>query len=84
MSARPWQQVIDFYSDVVKGQKPLSALLGTTCLSKSKIYDRIESVNSQNRGGRWARLTFKIVVSYHGGSFDGWQKQPDLYTVQRC
>lgn len=23
-----------------------------------------------------------IVLSYHGGSFDGWQKQPDLNTVQ--
>ncbi|XP_004299762.1 PREDICTED: uncharacterized protein LOC101305074 [Fragaria vesca subsp. vesca] len=82
MSARPWQQVIDFYSDVVKGQKPLSALLGTSSLSKNRICNSIESVNSQNRGGRWARLTFKIVVSYHGGSFDGWQKQPELYTVQ--
>lgn len=32
--------------------------------------------------GRWARATFKIVLSYHGNSFDGWQKQPDLNTVQ--
>lgn len=32
--------------------------------------------------GRWARANFKIVVSYHGPSFDGWQKQPDLNTVQ--
>ncbi|XP_050373075.1 uncharacterized protein LOC126790774 [Argentina anserina] len=82
MSARPWQQVIDFYSDVVMGQKPLSALLGTSSLTKTGVYNAIESLNSKNKGGRWARLTFKIVVSYHGGSFDGWQKQPELYTVQ--
>ncbi|RYR69060.1 hypothetical protein Ahy_A03g015586 [Arachis hypogaea] len=29
------------------------------------------------------RVTFKIVLSYHGASFDGWQKQPGLSTVQR-
>ncbi|XP_052115744.1 uncharacterized protein LOC107477802 [Arachis duranensis] len=28
------------------------------------------------------RVTFKIVLSYHGASFDGWQKQPGLSTVQ--
>lgn len=38
--------------------------------------------NEKRRGGRWNRLNFKIVLSYHGGSFDGWQKQPDLNTVQ--
>ncbi|KAK4396656.1 tRNA pseudouridine synthase A [Sesamum angolense] len=32
--------------------------------------------------GRWARVTFKILLSYHGSSFDGWQKQPGLNTVQ--
>lgn len=36
----------------------------------------------KDRGGRWDRVTFKIVLSYHGGSFDGWQKQPALNTVQ--
>lgn len=41
-----------------------------------------ESVSAGDRTGRWARLTFKIVLSYHGGSFDGWQKQPGLNTVQ--
>ncbi|KAL6292423.1 hypothetical protein ACE6H2_000565 [Prunus campanulata] len=83
MSARPWQQVMDFYSDVVKDRKSLSALLGKACLSKSNIYNRLESLPpSQDKSGRWARLTFKIVVSYHGGSFDGWQRQPGLNTVQ--
>lgn len=42
----------------------------------------LKSVSPENRSGRWARLTFKIVLSYHGGSFDGWQKQPGLNTVQ--
>lgn len=40
------------------------------------------SVPAEDRTGRWARVTFKIVLSYHGGSFDGWQKQPGLNTVQ--
>ncbi|KAI3740348.1 hypothetical protein L2E82_30776 [Cichorium intybus] len=38
--------------------------------------------SSQKRAGRWACMNFKIVLSYHGGSFDGWQKQPDLNIVQ--
>ncbi|CAN1159818.1 tRNA pseudouridine synthase A [Linum perenne] len=36
----------------------------------------------EDRSGRWERVTFKIVLSYHGCSFDGWQKQPGLNTVQ--
>ncbi|VFQ77383.1 unnamed protein product [Cuscuta campestris] len=36
----------------------------------------------EDRTGRWARVTFKIVLSYHGPSFGGWQKQPGLNTVQ--
>lgn len=35
-----------------------------------------------DQSGRWARVTFKIIVSYHGEYFDGWQKQPGLNTVQ--
>ncbi|XP_076898303.1 uncharacterized protein LOC143551845 [Bidens hawaiensis] len=27
-------------------------------------------------------MNLKIILSYHGGSFDGWQKQPGLNTVQ--
>lgn len=42
----------------------------------------LESVSAEDRTGRWARSTFKIVLSYHGGYFDGWQKQPGLNTVQ--
>ena len=40
------------------------------------------TISTKDRGGRWERVTFKIVLSYHGGSFDGWQKQPSLNTVQ--
>ncbi|KAK3017894.1 hypothetical protein RJ639_004698 [Escallonia herrerae] len=39
-------------------------------------------IPTKDRSGRWARITFKILLSYHGGSFDGWQKQPGLKTVQ--
>ncbi|XP_057768315.1 uncharacterized protein LOC130988462 isoform X2 [Salvia miltiorrhiza] len=41
-----------------------------------------ESVPAKGRTGRWARATFKILISYNGNSFDGWQKQPGLNTVQ--
>ena len=46
--------------------------------------DKSASVSGtkKDRTGRWARVTFKIALSYHGGSFDGWQKQPGLNTVQ--
>lgn len=40
------------------------------------------SFPTSKKTGRWARATFKIVLSYNGGSFDGWQKQPGLKTVQ--
>ncbi|XP_057422112.1 uncharacterized protein LOC130715962 [Lotus japonicus] len=91
MYARPWQRVNDFYLNAVLGNLSLPLLFGA-----EKIHDHnnepgipavsdkpeFESVASRGRGGRWARLTFKIVLSYHGGSFDGWQKQPGLNTVQ--
>ncbi|KAL6575277.1 hypothetical protein OROMI_012562 [Orobanche minor] len=49
-----------------------------------KYIDKPElgSQNRSGRSGRWARVTFKILLSYHGSSFDGWQKQPGLNTVQ--
>ncbi|XP_073052437.1 uncharacterized protein [Primulina eburnea] len=92
MYARPWQMVNDFYSDAVNGRRSLSELFGkqvgfTTCT----IHDDAENVEDCNqsvsgpaaeRTGKWARVTFKIVLSYHGSSFDGWQKQPNLNTVQ--
>lgn len=42
----------------------------------------LESVSPDERSGRWARVTFKVILGYHGASFDGWQKQPGLNTVQ--
>ncbi|MCO5598437.1 hypothetical protein L7F22_052532 [Adiantum nelumboides] len=41
----------------------------------------IESLKTL-KGGKWDRKTFKIVVSYDGSAFTGWQRQPGLYTVQ--
>ncbi|KAK7318045.1 hypothetical protein RJT34_02742 [Clitoria ternatea] len=91
MYARPWQRVNDFYSNIVNGNFSLPLLFGSQTLLDynnsagiAALSDKteLESVAPEDRGGRWARVTFKIVLSYHGGSFDGWQKQPGLNTVQ--
>ncbi|KAL4614210.1 hypothetical protein ACB092_07G037900 [Castanea dentata] len=90
MEARPWQEVNEFYSNAVNGQSSLSALFGIQThhvhnnAEIPEVSDKteLESVSAEERTGRWARSTFKIVLSYHGGSFDGWQKQPGLNTVQ--
>ncbi|KAI3437273.1 uncharacterized protein J3R85_005516 [Psidium guajava] len=90
MHDRPWQEVQDFYSSVINGRLSLSELFGT---ERSVLHDNtkvpeaskksgLESLPGGNRSGRWERRTYKIVLSYHGGSFDGWQKQPGLNTVQ--
>lgn len=44
--------------------------------------DKVKLKKSEERSGRWARVTFKVVLGYNGASFDGWQKQPGLNTVQ--
>ncbi|XP_050260273.1 uncharacterized protein LOC126705360 isoform X3 [Quercus robur] len=94
MEARPWQEVNEFYSNAVNGHSSLSALFGIQNFLQThhvhnnaeipEVSDKteLESVSAEDRTGRWARSTFKIVLSYHGGSFDGWQKQPGLNTVQ--
>ncbi|XP_076955911.1 uncharacterized protein LOC143630908 [Bidens hawaiensis] len=90
MYARPWEKVVNFYSNVVNGQTALHQMFGakTHHVSDDTAIeppcDESESVviPSKKRGGRWARMNFKIILSYHGGSFDGWQKQPGLNTVQ--
>ncbi|XP_057486480.1 uncharacterized protein LOC130772578 isoform X1 [Actinidia eriantha] len=95
MYARPWQHVLDFYSTVVNDNMSLSALFGTESEHSPRmrsIYDdgdieafddsEVMTLQKEDRTGRWARVTYKIVLSYHGGSFDGWQKQPGLNTVQ--
>ncbi|WVZ26322.1 hypothetical protein V8G54_004866 [Vigna mungo] len=91
MYARPWQRVNDFYLDIVRANLSLSLLFGPqtildhndTGIAALSDQSELESVASEDRSGRWARTTFKIILSYHGGSFDGWQKQPGLNTVQR-
>ncbi|XP_039807824.1 tRNA pseudouridine synthase A-like isoform X5 [Panicum virgatum] len=96
MYSRPWSRVVDFYADLVRaggGAAGLAKLFGkdekdytldttgenyvTTSSEKQTV-----TISTKDRGGRWERVTFKIVLSYHGGSFDGWQKQPNLNTVQ--
>ncbi|KAI3524086.1 hypothetical protein L1887_02733 [Cichorium endivia] len=89
MYTRPWENVVNFYSNLVNGQTTLLQLFGAKTHNipdDSGIEPTDESeyviTPAQKRAGRWARMNFKIVLSYHGGSFDGWQKQPDLNTVQ--
>ncbi|KAJ1260256.1 hypothetical protein BS78_10G217900 [Paspalum vaginatum] len=95
MYARPWSRVIEFYAELVRagaGAAGLAKLFGVdekdytpdtageNCLAP--LEKQTANIASKGRGGRWERVTFKIVLSYHGGSFDGWQKQPGLNTVQ--
>ncbi|KAJ8616887.1 hypothetical protein MRB53_013073 [Persea americana] len=95
MYARPWEQVSDFYSNLVHGRLSLNSLFGierhvsteTSIQDSEDVLKACAEMKSANaltvcKAGRWARATFKIVLSYHGGSFDGWQKQPGLNTVQ--
>ncbi|PON41116.1 Pseudouridine synthase [Parasponia andersonii] len=91
MYARPWEHVLDFYSQLVNGSVSLSTLFGVEKCHVGGDGDEIpeisdktelESVSSNDKSGRWARITFKVVLGYHGASFDGWQKQPGLNTVQ--
>ncbi|XP_020109229.1 uncharacterized protein LOC109724721 [Ananas comosus] len=91
MYARPWDKVVGFYSRMVRGGKGASSLSilfpnenleSLESTENNQGCDEKASVISNGKGGRWERVTFKIVVSYHGGSFDGWQKQPGLNTVQ--
>ncbi|KAK2439268.1 tRNA pseudouridine synthase A [Trifolium repens] len=90
MYARPWERVNDFYLNTVRANFALPLLFQSQTLPDHddsgvpEISDQteLESGVSKDRSGKWARFNFKIVLSYHGGSFDGWQKQPNLYTVQ--
>ncbi|KAG9449769.1 hypothetical protein H6P81_009734 [Aristolochia fimbriata] len=92
MYQRPWKPVADFYFDLLNGNLSLSSLFRAErpLFIEKPSEDDHEVVhtseecklNSKDRTGRWKRATFKIVLSYHGASFDGWQKQPGLNTVQ--
>ncbi|XP_006656336.3 tRNA pseudouridine synthase A isoform X2 [Oryza brachyantha] len=95
MYARPWSRVVDFYAELVctgAGAAGLADLFGKDEIDYTLDANRDDCTPpsekqasmkpSKDRGGRWERVTFKIVLSYHGGSFDGWQKQPGLNTVQ--
>ncbi|KAI3859625.1 hypothetical protein MKW92_039947 [Papaver armeniacum] len=93
---RPWQKVHNFYLNLVNGRLPIQSLFGTERSSfkdtsvqfDAKSLEACEEAvglvdgKNKNKKGRWARATYKIVLSYHGDSFDGWQKQPGLNAVQ--
>ncbi|CAH2058600.1 unnamed protein product [Thlaspi arvense] len=91
MYDRPWQHVLDFYSNAVEGKlsvlhlfEPKKSLVHDDGKTQGKpLETELEiSARKDGRTGRWERVNFKIVLSYNGASFDGWQKQPDLHTVQ--
>ncbi|RZC71958.1 hypothetical protein C5167_035117 [Papaver somniferum] len=93
---RPWQKVHNFYLNLVNGRLPIQSLFGTERYSAEDASVQfaaksletceegveLEDGKNKNKKGRWARATYKIVLSYHGDSFDGWQKQPGLNAVQ--
>ncbi|KMT17639.1 hypothetical protein BVRB_2g035880 [Beta vulgaris subsp. vulgaris] len=85
MYGKPWKAINDFYLDLVNGRSTLAELFGNKeegdVVAISDEYTPEDSL-PDNHSGRWARVTYKIVVSYHGEYFDGWQKQPGLNTVQ--
>ncbi|KAL5699762.1 hypothetical protein ACHQM5_030619 [Ranunculus cassubicifolius] len=87
MYDRPWKYVGDFYSNLVNGRYSLPLLLfhkDRPLYTEPRIDESAEltCVSMKGRTGRWERVTFKILLSYHGNSFDGWQRQPGLNTVQ--
>uniref|UniRef100_A0A0D9WSX4 tRNA pseudouridine synthase n=1 Tax=Leersia perrieri TaxID=77586 RepID=A0A0D9WSX4_9ORYZ len=95
MYARPWSRVVDFYAELVRtgagaaglanlfGKDESEYILDTNGEDYTTPSENQTTIKpSKDRGGRWERVTFKIVLSYHGSSFDGWQKQPGLNTVQ--
>lgn len=91
---KPWEDVIDFYSHLAAGRLSLSDLVfhgskkGTiarpdgNAAAPSCTGTHLENNSKKSKGGKWARKTFKILLSYDGNLFDGWQKQPGLNTVQ--
>ncbi|ESQ44539.1 hypothetical protein EUTSA_v10003453mg [Eutrema salsugineum] len=92
MYDRPWQHVLDFYSNAVEGKLSVLKLFednktlvrdDDAITQGTPLETELDtSGRKDGRTGRWERVNFKIVLSYNGASFDGWQKQPDLHTVQ--
>lgn len=91
---RPWEDVTDFYSHLGAGRLSLSDLVfhgskkGNIAIPSGNAAVPsctgilLENNSKKARGGKWARRTFKVLLSYDGNQFDGWQKQPGLNTVQ--
>ncbi|XP_009108025.1 tRNA pseudouridine synthase A isoform X2 [Brassica rapa] len=90
MYDRPWQHVLDFYSNAVARKLSVLNLFEPNILAHDDgeregmpLETELETCGRKDgRTGRWERVNFKILLSYNGASFDGWQKQPDLHTVQ--
>nr|VDD03490.1 unnamed protein product [Brassica rapa] len=91
MYDRPWQHVLDFYSNAVARKLSVLNLFEPNKILAHDDGEReglpleteLETCGRKDgRTGRWERVNFKILLSYNGASFDGWQKQPDLHTVQ--
>ncbi|KAK1399316.1 hypothetical protein POM88_009179 [Heracleum sosnowskyi] len=88
-AARSWNKVNDFYSQLVLGNVSFSDIFKTPMhvdheadLVDTSVQTESTTSPTIKMTGRWARVTFKIVLSYNGGAYDGWQKQPGLNTVQ--
>uniref|UniRef100_A0A7N0TIS3 tRNA pseudouridine synthase n=1 Tax=Kalanchoe fedtschenkoi TaxID=63787 RepID=A0A7N0TIS3_KALFE len=81
MYSRNWQPVVDFYSNVVSGNLSVSSLFPPAILIDDSA-PVPETAGDGKKSGRWARFNYRIVLAYNGNSFDGWQKQPGLHTVQ--
>ncbi|WCJ34662.1 hypothetical protein M5689_015957 [Euphorbia peplus] len=82
MQNRRWEDVVVLYSHLVNAKLSIYDLFGGRTPSPTQVEEEEEEIIRRRSGGRWDRVTFKIVVSYHGPSFDGWQKQPGFNTVQ--
>ncbi|KAH9620301.1 hypothetical protein KSS87_005713 [Heliosperma pusillum] len=85
MYAKPWSLVNAFYFALVNAHVSLSELFGAKIEGDvlKAAYEYAPDITlPEDQLGRWARVTYKIVLSYHGAYFDGWQKQPGLNTVQ--
>ncbi|XP_017243430.1 uncharacterized protein LOC108215438 [Daucus carota subsp. sativus] len=89
-ASRSWNKVNHFYSQLVLGNISFSDIFDNKMhrvdheahLLDASVQTEEVSSPTTKKTGRWARVTFKIVLSYNGASFDGWQKQPGLNTVQ--
>ncbi|KAM0933712.1 putative pseudouridine synthase I, TruA, pseudouridine synthase TruA/RsuA/RluB/E/F [Dioscorea sansibarensis] len=93
MYARPWHKVLAFYSRLVHigdGASSLSTLFFSARPNTYHVTEEFQGFEDAKLAtapiwdskGRWARVTFKIVVSYHGHPLMGGRSSRGLNTVQ--